>query len=208
MKQKTLKISGMGVPRIFIWLLGFMHGRILKTAILDEETGYICSSYVATKCKLFEEFAYNRVKQLEQELKAVRVEAFDIIGKESQIQKKLAEDIMEKEPSSINEKRDAKRCASRRASYKKMHEEHIKRLGEINAKIRACELNAKEELDATISAIQSRFGTYAHGMLCRPVKISFLPPIQYSHCFELYEKSHKEEDHQIHYILKEVLNYE
>lgn len=208
MKQKTLKIKGMGVPRLFIWVQGFFHGRIIKTAGIDEETGYICSGYVTGKSKLFNELSSKRVKQLEQELKAVRAEAFDLMAQDAQIRKNLEEDTTSDSISTINEKRNAERCASRRASYSKRHEEIVQRLGEIDSKIRSCELNAREELDATASALQSIFSTYAHGMLFRPIQSNFIPPVEYKHCFDLYQESHKNEDQQIRYILREVYDYE
>ena len=208
MKQKTLKIKGMGVPRLIIWAQGFFHGRIIKTAGIDEETGYICSGYVTGKSKLFNELSSNRVKQLELELKAVRAEAFDLMAQDAQIRKNLEKDTAGDSPSTINEKRNAERCASRRASYSKRHEEIVQRLGEIDSKIRSCELNAREELDATASALQSIFSTYAHGMLLRPIQSKFIPPVEYKHCFDLYRESHKDEDQQIRYMLKEVYDYE
>lgn len=208
MKQKTLKIKGMSIPRIFTWLQGFFHGRIIKTAGIDEETGQVCSGYVAGKCKLFNELASLRVKQLEHELKAVRIEAFDLMAQEAQIRKNLEEDIANDTPLTINEKRDANRCVSRRTSYMKRHEEIIQRLGEIDNKIRSCELNAKEELDACASALQSRFATYAHGMLLKPVQSRIIPTVEYRYCFDIYREAHEIEDQQIRYILKEVFNYE
>lgn len=207
MKQKTLKIRGMGLPRFFIWILGLIHGHILKTAAVDPETGYICSAYVTGKCKLFNEQSSNRVKKLENELKAVRAEAFDLMAEEAKLRKRLEEDIVAKPPSSVNEKRNAGRCAARHDDYIKNHENNIRRLAEINTKIRSCELQAREELDATAAALQSRFATYAHGMLFCPVHSSLIPPVEYSYSFELYWESHKDEDQQIRHILKEVFNY-
>ena len=207
-KQKTLKIKGMSVPRSFIWIHGFVQGKIFKTADIDEETNWICSGYVTGKCKLFNELSSNRVKQLEQELKAVRAEAFDLMAQEVQIRRKLNEDTVKTTPSTINERRNAGRCASRRAEYIKRHEKIIQRLGEIDTKIRSSELNAREELDATASALQNIFATYAHGMMFHPVQSKFIPPVEYEHSFEMYQEAHKEEDDQIRHILKEVLNHE
>lgn len=209
MKQKALKIKGMSVPRIFIWFRGFFDGRILKTAGIDEETGYIYSSYITGKDKLFKGLSSNRVKQLEQELKAVRAEAFDLMVEDAQIRKKLDEDVVDDSPTSIDEKRNAGRCVSRRKEYRMHREELIQRLGEIDSKIRSCELNAKEELEATASVLQSIFSTYAHGMLFRPVQSKFIPPVEYEDSFDLYQESHKDENEQIRFILKEeVYNYE
>lgn len=71
-ERENIKIKGMRVPGLFIWLHGFFQGRITKTATVDEETGWISSSYVTSKHKLFNELSAKRVKKLEQELKAVR----------------------------------------------------------------------------------------------------------------------------------------
>ena len=47
--NKKLKLKGLGVPRIFIWILGFSHGCIFRTAVVDPETGTITSGYIAEK---------------------------------------------------------------------------------------------------------------------------------------------------------------
>lgn len=207
MKQKTSKIKGMSVPSIFIWTHGFFQGHVTKTAAINQETGYISSSYITGKCKLFNEFSANRTKQLEQETKAVRVEAFELMAEEAWIRKNLEKKV-NNTPSSISEKRTAGHYASHISAATKRHKEIIKRLGEIDSKIRSCEFNAKAELDATASALQNIFAIYAHGVLFRPVQNSFIPPVEYKYCFDLYQESHKEEDQQIRFILKEVFNYE
>lgn len=207
MRQKTLRIKGMRVPRLFIWVHGFFQGRIIKTAGVDEETGYICSGYIEGKRKLFNELSSNRVKQLELELKAVRAEAFDLMAQHAAVSKNLVEDVINEKPSTIDERRDAERCNSRRAEYSKHYEEIIKRLGEIDSKIRSSELNAKEELDATASCLQSIFATYGHGMMLHPIQSRYIPPVEYDYCFQLYDEAHRVEDQQIRYILKEVYSY-
>lgn len=95
MREKTLKIKGMRVPGLFIWLHGFFQGRITKTATVDEETGWISSSYITSKHKLFNELSAKRVKKLEQELKAVRMESFNLMLKESELRKKLEKNFVE-----------------------------------------------------------------------------------------------------------------
>ena len=107
MREKTLKIKGMRVPGLFIWLHGFFQGRITKTATVDEETGWISSSYITSKRKLFNELSAKRVKKLEQELKAVRVESFNLMLKESELRKKLEKNFVEidSECSDIDKKR-------------------------------------------------------------------------------------------------------
>ena len=208
MHRKSLVIKGMGVPRISIWTRGFLDSHVFKAAVLNPETGYICSGYIIGKCKLFNEFSFKRMKQLELELKAVRSEAAALMTKEAQIRKNLEEDVAKTTLESINEKREAIRCANRRAAYIKEHEENIKRLVEIDSKIRSSEISAKEELDALASALQSRFTTYAYGMTLHHVQNSFIPPIETDSCFEFYRGSHKEEDDQLRCMIKEVFHYD
>ena len=209
MNRTTLKIKGTGVPRICTWILGFVHGRILKTAVLDSETGYICSCYLINKWKLFEQYSFERVKQLELELKAVRSEAASLMAKEAQIRRNLENDVIEHSKGvSIDEKRAAGRCLKRQSAYKKNHEENMKRLIEIDSKIRSCEIGAKEEISATASELQSRFATYAQGMLLRPVQDTLIPPLEENNCFDFYQSSHNEEMQKLQKMIKETLYYE
>ena len=208
MREKTLKIKGMRVPGLFIWLHGFFQGRITKTATVDEETGWISSSYITSKHKL----SAKRVKKLEQELKAVRMESFNLMLKESELRKKLEKNFVEieSECSDIDKKRVIRSFQEQRVEDKKAYQEVIKRLGQIYSKIKSSELNAREELNATASAIQSMFSIYGQGMLYRlgPVQDKMIPPINYDRLFDLYIDTHKNETEQFRYLLKGVYDYE
>ena len=206
MREKTLKIKGMRVPGLFIWLHGFFQGRITKTATVDEETGWISSSYITSKHKLFNELSAKRVKKLEQELKAVRMESFNLMLKESELRKKLEKNFVEieSECSDIDKKRVIRSFQEQRVEDKKAYQEVIKRLGQIYSKIKSSELNA------TASAIQSMFSIYGQGMLYRlgPVQDKMIPPINYDRLFDLYIDTHKNETEQFRYLLKGVYDYE
>lgn len=229
MKQKTLNIPGMRVPRPVVFVHGFMSGRF-KVAGLDPETECIRSGYINEKINLYDCLAHNRVKMLEDETKGVRSEAFDIMAEEAQI-RQLQNEIQAKadeaqqneqnpepEPKTIQEIRDAqKRKAERQANrnmisanqdqLKNKRRENLKRLGEIDEKIRSCELRAQEELEATATKLQSIFATYTKGALLRPIHPKYIPVIK-RHDFDSYKQSHKAEDEQMRYILKEVYDYE
>ena len=79
---------------------------------------------------------------------------------------------------------------------------------EISGKITSREVIAREELDATASALQSLFATYARGMLIKPVRASMIPPVEYEKCFDIYHKAHEKEDLHMGLILKEVFGNE
>ena len=226
MKHTTLNIPGMRVPRLIVFIHGFTSGRC-KVAGLDPETGCICSGYITEKIKLYNSLSHNRVKMLEDETKGVRSEAFYIMAEEAQIRQRQdevqiqadeeaqkEERIREPEPKTIQEIRDARRRQADRnkkraqihanqEQLKSKHEENIKRLGEIDEKIRSCELRAREELEATATKLQSIFATYTKGVLLRPVLLKYIPVID-KYDFELYKQSHEVEDQQMRSILKEV----
>ena len=224
MKQQTLNIPGMKVPRPFVFAHGFVSGR-LKVAGLDPETECICSGYITEKLNLYDSVYHNRVQMLENETRAVRSEAFDIMAEEAQIRQRLAkvqagesqkdELIANMKPASIQEIRDVrKHQADKYALHSEQdelivkHRDNIKRLGEIDEKIRSCELRAQEELEATATALQSIFATYTKGVLLRPIHTKYIPIIE-KYDFKLYKQSHKIEDDRMRNILKEeVFNYE
>lgn len=229
MKQTTLNIPGMRVPRPIVFLHGFASGRC-KVAGLDPDTGCICSGYITEKINLYDSLSHNRVKMLEDETKGVRSEAFDIMAEEAQIrhlqneaqakadEAKKNEERPEPEPKTIQQIRDAqKRKADRQANrnmitanqdqLESKHQDNLKRLGEIDEKIRSCELRAQEELEATATKLQSIFATYTKGALLKPVLPKYIPAIE--RCdFELYKQSHEAEDKQMRNILKEVYSNE
>lgn len=224
MKQKTLNVPGMKVPRPFVFAHGFVSGR-LKVAGLDPETECICSGYITEKLNLYDSVSHNRVQKLEDETKAVRSEAFDIMADEVQIRQLLAkvqarksqkdELIANMKPVTIQEIREVQKhqadkhdlCSDQDKLVSK-HRDNIKRLGEIDEKLRSCELRAQEELEATATALQSIFATYTKGALLRPIHPKYIPIIE-RYNFELYKQSHQVEDDQMRNILKEeVFDYE
>lgn len=229
MKQTTLNIPGMKVPRTFVFIHGFISGRC-KVADLDSETGCINSGYITEKINLYNSLAHNRVKMLEDETKGVRSEAFDIMAEEAQIRQlqnearakaaEIQKESMapEPEPKTIQDIRDFERRKAYRLQKRtaisddqnhlnRKHDANIKRLGEIDAKLRSCELRAQEELEATATKLQSIFATYTKGALLKPVLPKYIPHIE-RYDFELYKQSHEVEDQQMRFILMEVYNHE
>ena len=133
-----LKIKGAWVPSIFIWMLSLIHGKLLKTAALGPD-GRITSSYVTGKLKLFRELAAQRLKDIEQELKAVRVEASSLMAEESDLHHhyQLTEAA---EGRSIQARRSNRRRDRQNASLLARRKEILARLTEIDSKINDCEL--------------------------------------------------------------------
>lgn len=194
MKQKTLKLRGLHTPRIFLWIMGFHHSHILKTAVVDSETGLVCSGYITEKCKLFYELGSHRIKALEGELKAVRTEAAGLIAEVTLLQKRLEQgEGSQTMPVSVNDERKLKRKARFKESAEVRYEKIIRRLIEIEKKIDSCELIAYEELQATSNALQGCFAAYCHGMLLKGIQEKVIPEIDMNRIFQHYADVHKEE---------------
>ena len=145
-------------------------------------------------------------------MKQAAAESFNLLLKESELRKKLKKNFVEidSECSDIDKKRTIRSFQEQRVEDKKAYQEVIKRLGEIHSKIKSSELNAREELKATASAIQSMISIYGQGMLYRlgPEQDKMIPPLDYDRSFELYIDTHKAETEQFCYLLKGVYDYE
>ena len=202
--NKKLRIKGLGVPRVFIWMLGFSHGCIFRTAVVDSETGYISSAYITEKCRLFNKLSSEYVALMEYELKGIRSEASELMAQEAALRKRVNEIKVPESKDTIAEKRAARAAAENMSAYTGNHKAILDRLIEINGKIISREVVAREELDATASALQGLFAVYAKGMLIKPVRNNMIPPVAYEKCFEIYSEAHKKESEQMDYILKEV----
>ena len=206
--NKKLKLRGLGVPRIFIWMLGFSHGCIFGTAVVDSDTGYISSGYITEKCRLFNKLSSEYVALMENELKAIRSEASGLMADEASLRKQMDEISTPEFIKTISEKRAARAAADNMSVCVRKHKGVIERLVEISGKITSREITAREELDATASALQGLFAVYARGMLIKPVRASMIPPVEYEKCFDIYHKAHERENQKMEIILKEVYGNE
>lgn len=206
--NKKLKLKGLGVPRIFIWILGFSHGRIFKTAVVDPETGTISSGYIAEKTRLFNKLSSEYVGIMENELKAIRADAAKLLSDEASLRKEADEIKMPVAMETVADKRAARTAAADMSVCVKAHRQTLERLVELNGKITSREAIAREELDAVASALQGLFAVYARGMLIKPVRSSMIPSVEYEKSFEIYHAAHEKEDQQIAFVLKEVYENE
>lgn len=78
-KMKTLPVKGLRTPRWLIYLKGAYHGRIRKTAALNQESGLLDSAYVSEKLFLYNKACADHMVSLERELSSSRLEAATIL---------------------------------------------------------------------------------------------------------------------------------
>ena len=206
--SRKLRLKGLRVPRIFIWMLGFSHGCIFRTAMVDPENGQISSGYITEKRRLFNELSSQHVKIMEEELKELRKEAAGIMADEAFLRQGKDEIQQPQSTETIAERRATRRAREGMNNYNKEHRRVIDRLSEISGEITSYETSVREELDATASALQGLFAVYGRGMLVRPVRENMIPPVGYENCFDIYHKAHEKEDLQMDLILKEVYGNE
>ncbi len=206
--NRKLKLKGLGVPRFIIWLLGFSHGCIFRTAMVDPETGLISSGYITEKCRLFNKLSSECVGVMENDLKAIRADAAKLLSDEASLRKEADEIRMPESMDTVAEKRAARTAAADMSACVKEHKRSLDRLVEINGKIISREVSAREDLDAIANALQGLFAVYARGMLIKPVRASMIPPVEYEKSFEIYHAAHEKEDRQMAVVLKEVYENE
>lgn len=207
MKAKNPKVKGLRVPRFLLFLLGLLHGKLLKTAAIDPATETISSSYISGKQKAFGEYCAQMLRNMENELKAVRGEAAALFTEEADLRRQLG-DIPTDTPSGIQGKRQMRRSGNQKRRLEARHNEIIQRLMEIQTKLRSRELMVREEMTATASAIQSVFSSYGHGALLIPFYGTYIPAVTFEEYFSMYQETHLKETIQLNALLKEVYTYE
>lgn len=191
------RIKGLRIPRILVFILGFFHGKVLKTAVIDEDTGLISSSYVSSKRGQYNEYANLKLQNLENNTKAFRSEKerkrMEEVIKLEQLREITEKELAYKDLTDKNSKREARKNAACRVETNRQVEELRISQAELESKIKSMELHCREELDANTNALYSLLASYAHGALIgeRVAIDNCLPRIKYDDAFDLYYQSHQ-----------------
>lgn len=208
-KKKTLSIKGLRTPRILIWLLGLFHGKILRAGTIDPDSNLLCSSYITSKSKLYQEYCHKRIGVLEEELKNLRTEASCLMFENKTLQSQLSTLVVDTTPAESNQqKRIAARVATLRSNALSRKDAILLRLSEISEEIRSKEIACSEELAAMAEALQSRFSTYGQGMLLRPLFQKLVPPLEYERYLRPYQQLHEENDTHLTNIIRRKDDHE
>lgn len=190
MKRK-ITMWGLHAPRPFIWMLGFVHGRF-KMAELDPDTGHITSGYITIKSKLFHELAFRQGGYLEKDTRKSWEQISQLLLEESQLCTGLMENGGPVSRNSNAEKRACDRAADRHASMSRRHNEILKNLSKLDSDLRSHELEVRQGLGAAAQALESRFATYASGVLLKPVHPNCLPDLAYNQPFDEYHIAYQD----------------
>lgn len=205
-KTKTLKMKGLRIPRILLWIHGFFHGKILHTGGIDLETQRLSSAYVSGQAKRFHAACVDRRKQARAKLEHEWADADELIEDFKNISSALERIDEDHAPSNGTsaDARSKEATQKRRNSFESDLLSIKKRLSNIVNAVNAEIHEANDQMEATSDLLQSNFACYGHGMLMKPVHLRNLPEVSYTDCSEQILKDHK----STWDAMKTILNYE
>jgi hypothetical protein len=209
-RAKRLHLKGLGTPRPFIFLHGFLDGRC-KTAALDQESNLLNSAYLYGKRCLFAALCRQQVVRLETELAETRTEARKLLLELRALPEPTACEPSESRPARGLSSAQAERLAAERAAQtaaavaqeKAKRVKNIRRLVELRERLATRERVCEESLAATAEALKERFAIYAHGVLLKPVRNRHIPAIQYDSLLADYQVEHNALRREIDALLQE-----
>lgn len=214
MKNKKVRMKGIGTPTIMVFMHGFFDGRF-KSAGIDNDSGVLNSAYINGKADLFYKYCNERVDRLETDVASVYTEAGTLLmelesipasykGTEADRSEniKTSKVIMDSAEDSQAARVAARKAAKaktvaeqskeKRNQLEKRKTDILQRLVQIRERIANRETNCRNELSATAFALKERMCVYGHGVLPRPILNRNIPQLEYEWAFELYNDNHDE----------------
>lgn len=202
--MKKTKIKGLNTPNWIVGIRGFWDARIRKIAVVDPHSGLLVSGYLTGNYAMLHAYEAGKVDDLENEVKAVRTEASDLVTEYSQIQRGLEPLPTVPDPGDVNRVRQYQQAEARRQAAITRLYEIESRLMEISNKLHDREHHVLQDLGHVMGLMRSKFSAYGHGMMLRPVSGQMIPELALSGALEVYHDIHKQEDACIQRILQEV----
>lgn len=214
MKNKKVKMKGLAIPTVMVFLHGFFDGRF-RAAGIDKDSGLLNSAYVNGKTDLFYKYCSERVDRLETDIAAVCTDAEKLFLELEDMPEKIREiKVKEAEPVNLPKKlpdpmeeaqiaradarkaakakTDAEQAKANKNQMQKRKTEILQQLVMIRDRILNKETNCRNELSATSFALKERLCVYGHGVLLKPVLHRYIPQLEYEWAFDLYNKNHEE----------------
>ena len=110
-------------------------------------------------------------------------------GEEGESNGQLPASAAEAQSCRITARRTAQIGALRNKTIQRRRE-IVDRLLEIRNQTASCELSCAEELEAVAEALKSRFCTYGHGVLMKPIRVQNIPKMDCGGYMENYCVEH------------------
>ena len=193
MKAKTLHVSGLHTPRLFLFMKGFFHGRILHTGHLDPEKKVITSAYISGQTKRFHHACAVRSERAEERLGKFWTEADKILQALDDIDNSIPnleyiDEIQENSSNTQKRLRDREEERKKRLNIEK--QQKMYRLIELYNAILEEKNFAESQFAATAESLSSSFSAYGHGMTMKPLSIENIPVLSSSEYSEQITLKH------------------
>ena len=176
MSKTLLPIKSLWLPRAFYWILGIIHGRILHTAAIDPDSETLTSGFVVNMTKRFAEGCITRADRGRENLKEYWPDANCAVSEIAACDASLSQEPKET-PSNVS----GALARAREARARKHVDTLAKRAEAMSRLITSKDAiqdelaHAQNQVDATAERLLSVFGSYAHGVLRKPVRQRDLP---------------------------------
>ena len=205
-KSAALPMKGLRTPRLLIWMLGFFHGKIIRTGGLDPASNTLSSGYVTRQIKCFGEACTACRKEAEKKLVNVWPKAQEKLMEYAAVSAALAASGgYVGGNGSAQDKRAADQAADAYAARLEKRQAILKELCALSNQIHSEQNQARARMEATAERLLSVFATYGHGLLMKPVYLHHLPQLQFEDCAQQILKHHEAVWNTIETILKEAL---
>ena len=201
-----LPVKGIGVPRILIWLKGFLH-KVLRTGTVDKDTGTLCSGYIFGQIHSFNQACVTRREEAEARLASFWSKADELLidFKALNATPVAEENVRNKVPQ---EEIYAGSLARKREADQKKRHELLKAMAELENIIYSEYIMAQDQMQATNHKLLSTFCCYGHGLTLQPVSSTMLPKVSFTEYAEEILNNHEGTWKAVVSTLEEVKKHE
>ena len=207
-KKTALPMKGFHKNRFFLWTLGLIHGKIIRTGCLDPESNTISSGYVTRQVENFHSACVARRDRAEQKLSEQWRDA-DLLrleyAEETEVLARTGGGRNAPADADASLLRAEEKAAGAYASHVAKRQNILRELSRIANEIRSEQNTAQAEMEATAEVLLSAFASYGHGMLMKPIHRHNLPAISYENHARRIVDNHEDTWNAIEAILKEVM---
>ena len=176
--RSTLYVRGLRTPRILVWFLGLLHGKILHSGGLDPDNEKIGSAYISGQIKRFRKACDCRLDRARKRLLNDWGTAEKLLIDYGDVSHAIAElDGKRSVPATAAEARAAEANELQRGVLNGRLTSIRKSLAEIANNVRSEMDNVRDQMDATSDLMLSVFASYGHGLLLKPVYSRYFPDI-------------------------------
>lgn len=170
-KNCYLKMKALRMPGLLLWTRGVIHGKLLHTGELDQQTERISSGFITGQLARFQSACAVCCEETEADRTLLELRT---LSAELKQQSGLPADPGQDSPTQARSReRQTEARATRTARQLQLRQRLAGLSNTIAGKLRLAEMREQ----ATAAQLRSTFSAYGHGLLLRPVAERNLPPV-------------------------------